>query len=652
MQPITSEKYSVFVTPKEYDGKINCLTISQDGAKIATGGSDGQIKIWAYFTNTLMRNLIGHKSEIVSLDFSNNSYFVISACREKNVKVWNYLKEEILLSLDSFQTNINYVDFSKFGKMQVGIGCDSGHLFIYDLQMSLLRKGDIYHSDTITSIEISQDGSKVLTVSKDKTIRIYSLQNNKLIKVLKGHKSKINHIAFSRQENKFLTASDDKTIKVWDFNQGLLKTFQGHTKPVLCAAFSQDTHMIVSGSSDIQIIIWNYFSQKKMQVMTGHFGGVNSVLFSENDERIVSASDDRKIKIWEVKTGKILANLVEHTGFVNSIQFSEDYKTLISASDDGCIKLWNFNDFQLITSINGDSAGLTQASISRCKFFVVSSSQDKTIKLYNTYQGNRLQVFNSHKDKVLNSKFLRSLGLVISTSSNVIHVTDLTPFIHDYSRYDQDIKQIEFLKYLDQLDLEGEFIYDDVEYLENESENEQRMEQMQSQNQLDQEEMFLIYTKYKEYQNDQFIEKLKEFTKNFIIYKSYFPLKSLEPQSQQFSSEGTSAYFNMGCGKYARKGRTAKNKAHNRAMKHRHIVKQDDQIYEDLKPENQEKFQNMPVDEELPGLGQHYCIPCAKYFQNEVAIQEHQKSKKHKVAVKRLKEKPYDHKEAEECGRY
>lgn len=91
--------------------------------------------------------------------------------------------------------------------------------------MSLLRKGDIYHSDTITSIEISQDGSKVLTVSKDKTIRIYSLLNNKLIKVLKGHKSKINHIAFSRQENKFLTASDDKTIKVWDFNQGLLKTF-------------------------------------------------------------------------------------------------------------------------------------------------------------------------------------------------------------------------------------------------------------------------------------------------------------------------------------------------------------------------------------------------------------------------------------------
>jgi len=29
-----------------------------------------------------------------------------------------------------------------------------------------------------------------------------------------------------------------------------------------------------------------------------------------------------------------------------------------------------------------------------------------------------------------------------------------------------------------------------------------------------------------------------------------------------------------------------------------------------LKPGKVEKLQSQPIDEDLPGLGQHYCIPC------------------------------------------
>lgn len=34
------------------------------------------------------------------------------------------------------------------------------------------------------------------------------------------------------------------------------------------------------------------------------------------------------------------------------------------------------------------------------------------------------------------------------------------------------------------------------------------------------------------------------------------------------------------------------------------------QIHDDLKAP--EKFSTMPVDEDLPGRGQHYCVSCAK----------------------------------------
>jgi len=42
-----------------------------------------------------------------------------------------------------------------------------------------------------------------------------------------------------------------------------------------------------------------------------------------------------------------------------------------------------------------------------------------------------------------------------------------------------------------------------------------------------------------------------------------------------------------------------------------------------------------PADE-LPGLGQHYCVECAKWFESASNMDAHQKGKVHKRRVKQL----------------
>lgn len=66
-----------------------------------------------------------------------------------------------------------------------------------------------------------------------------------------------------------------------------------------------------------------------------------------------------------------------------------------------------------------------------------------------------------------------------------------------------------------------------------------------------------------------------------------------------------------------------------------------DQIVHDLVPENAEKLEKQEVDIDLPGLGQHYCVHCARYFVDEQALTEHRKTKVHKKRVKALKEEIY-----------
>ncbi|KKA27190.1 hypothetical protein TD95_002113 [Thielaviopsis punctulata] len=73
-----------------------------------------------------------------------------------------------------------------------------------------------------------------------------------------------------------------------------------------------------------------------------------------------------------------------------------------------------------------------------------------------------------------------------------------------------------------------------------------------------------------------------------------------------------------------------------------------DQIKADmLSAKHLAQFMSTKAAEDLPGLGRHYCVECAKWFETEVSLVGHRKGKPHRRRVKALAEEPYTQKEAE-----
>ncbi|KAM0793865.1 C2H2 finger domain protein [Usnea florida] len=73
-----------------------------------------------------------------------------------------------------------------------------------------------------------------------------------------------------------------------------------------------------------------------------------------------------------------------------------------------------------------------------------------------------------------------------------------------------------------------------------------------------------------------------------------------------------------------------------------------DQIHADIRSTkhlNQQKSAKPAT--ELPGLGQFYCLECAKWFEAEHGLLQHRKGKNHKRRVRALRLEPYSQKEAE-----
>lgn len=99
-----------------------------------------------------------------------------------------------------------------------------------------------------------------------------------------------------------------------------------------------------------------------------------------------------------------------------------------------------------------------------------------------------------------------------------------------------------------------------------------------------------------------------------------------------------------------RRKNLSKNKQYQRARKTKHSTKFIDEILEDLKPENIVKLTHKPLDENLPGLGQFYCVFCSRYFINKDALENHFVTKEHKKRVKRTKDEPYTIEDSKRYG--
>lgn len=69
-----------------------------------------------------------------------------------------------------------------------------------------------------------------------------------------GHQDSVYCLQFD--DEKIITGSRDQTIKIWDLNQyQCIHTLEGHQGSVLCLKYNDE--VIISGSSDHTVIVWD-----------------------------------------------------------------------------------------------------------------------------------------------------------------------------------------------------------------------------------------------------------------------------------------------------------------------------------------------------------------------------------------------------------
>src|SRR5260221_12069366 len=72
------------------------------------------------------------------------------------------------------------------------------------------------HTDMVFSVAISRDGTRVISGSYDKTVKVWDAVTGKEMLSLQGHTDMVFSVAISRDGTRIVSGSKDKTMKEWD----------------------------------------------------------------------------------------------------------------------------------------------------------------------------------------------------------------------------------------------------------------------------------------------------------------------------------------------------------------------------------------------------------------------------------------------------
>nr|XP_060613039.1 WD repeat and SOCS box-containing protein 1 [Anolis sagrei ordinatus] len=241
----------------------------QDQLLLATGLSNGRIKIWDAYTGKLLLNLMDHTEVVRDLTFApDGSLILVSASRDKTLRVWDLKDDGNMMKV--LRGHPNWVfscAFSPDSSILCSVGANKTVL-LWDMdKYSLIRKLEGHHNDVV-ACEFSPDGALLATASYDTRVYVWDPHIGVILKEF-GHLFPpptpifaggandrwVRSVSFSHDGLHIATLADDKMVRFWRIDED----YPVQVAPLsngLCCAFSTDGSVLAAGTQDGSVYFW------------------------------------------------------------------------------------------------------------------------------------------------------------------------------------------------------------------------------------------------------------------------------------------------------------------------------------------------------------------------------------------------------------
>ncbi len=340
------------------------MVFAPDGLMFASGVQGESIELRDGEQGRTIRQFYGHRGQVRAICFDRYGRRMLTAGADGTCRLWDLTKidgyvkrtmgsEGLVEAIDYHPTAQRFAVAIGVQRSKASARSGRPRIEVWDSIRHTLIAQFFGHTDWLTTVRFSRDGNKLVSGSRDKTVRIWDANKITELAVLEGHTDRIEMAAFWGND-KTVSVDSSGILKIWDnqthqsIESWSVAQADNDDEPALTAcSMHEETGLLVVAQRDA-ISFWDLSKKSKITSLP-NVDRVKQLKFSWDGQLMGVASSNPEISVFDVSGLMKLGKLPEpkrlrgHIRQVTSLSFSPDNKRLAAAGLDEPLCVFEFS---------------------------------------------------------------------------------------------------------------------------------------------------------------------------------------------------------------------------------------------------------------------------------------------------------------------
>jgi WD40 repeat protein len=420
---------------------ILAIGFEADGSLLAALAKEpNNLEIWDVNSNTLVANLLGHRSSVIEAVFSINSQLLLSTEAYEHTILWNIATEEPIEILDG-------TSVATLRRDNVALAWTSRNRFesepiqikVKNLSTQEILELEFSPTFLIKSLTLSPDRQELAIVASDSLV-ICQLSNGECQNTENNFLESILTISLS-PDGRLLAFSQEfpqsKQVQIWNMVTNDIFNQWETPSSITTLLFESDGNILEGDSGRLRI--WDIYTGEQLTSYSG-FDQLYSTVFNSEGTvlacsgSVLSNTNSKNIlRFWDLENRELVVSDIETPyGVARDIAFLPSETQSIAAVSlyQTSIQLWDISHGYLITSFNAESEILS-IDIDPLGQFLAAGTQDSL--LIWSIESNSLVGEYRTESPVLDVKFSPQQSPLAYTVGKTIYLLNLEELVANQS---------------------------------------------------------------------------------------------------------------------------------------------------------------------------------------------------------------------------